>query len=236
MKNLKIFIIVMIVGASFLSGCAATHQARSVEVSGFLIEYKPLLTSGGKDQYSLLRYMKPNFDIKRYKKILLEPITLWGDPELRMTEHRQDLQVLADSFYSTLKEKFSKDYEMVDVIEPDTMRIQIALTHGEKSKVGLSFVSKAIPQVRLLNTLWSFGSGKPAFTGEISGELKATDAETGELLFAGADRRVGGQKLFEKNVFSSWGDVQNALLYWEDLLIFRNCQLRGDANCAKPKA
>jgi hypothetical protein len=235
MKNINIVIIMMIAGATFLGGCAATQQARNTEVSGFLIEYKPLLKAPD-DKLVLLRYIKPNVDIKPYKKILLEPITLWGDPEIRATENRQDLQVLADSFFVSLKEKLSKNYETVDKIEPDTLRIQIALTHGEKSKVGLSFVSKAIPQVRMLNTLWSFGSGKPAFTGGVAGEMKITDAETGELLGAVADKRFGGQKLFEKNVFSSWGDVKNVLDYWGDLLVWRMCSMRGDTDCVKPKA
>jgi len=236
MKNIKSVIVMMIVGLAFLSGCAATKQARSVDVSGFLIEYKPLLKSGGKDQFVLLRYIKPNVDIKGYKKILLEPVTLWGDPEISVKENRQDLQTLSDSFYVTLKQDLSKDYEMVEVIGPDTLRIQVAITHGEKSKVGLSFVSKVIPQARVLNALWSFGSGKPAFTGAASAEVKITDAQTGELLAAAADKRVGGQKLFDKEVFSSWGDVQNAFEFWGDLMVFRLCNFRGDTNCVKPKA
>ena len=230
----KIALVIMAVAA--LSGCAATRQARSVDVSGFLIEYKQLLKPGGENQYVLLRYVKPNLDIKGYNKILLEPVTLWGDPKLRMTSNRQDLQTLADSFYAMLKEKLSKKYTMVDEIEPNTLRLQIALTHGEQSLVGLSFISKVVPQARVLNTLWSFASGKPAFAGGVTGEFKATDAETGELLAAAVDRRIGGQKLFEKNVFSSWGDLQNALDYWGDLLIYRMCQMRGDTDCVKPKA
>ena len=39
MKNVKI-VMRMIVGAAFLGGCAATKQARSVDVSGFLNEYR----------------------------------------------------------------------------------------------------------------------------------------------------------------------------------------------------
>src|SRR5580765_8580152 len=153
MKNMKTIMIMMIAGAMFLGGCAATKQARSVEVSGFLIEYKPLLKSGGKDQMALLAYKKPNINIKGYHKILLEPVTLWGDPKITVTENRQDLQTLADNFYELLKQDLSKDYEMEDEIGPNTLRIQVAITHGEKSKVGLSFVSKVVPQLRAVNAV-----------------------------------------------------------------------------------
>jgi hypothetical protein len=123
---------------------------------------------------------------------------------------------------------------MVDSFQPDTFRAQVAIIHGDKHVVGLSFISKVVPQARAANLLWTFASGKPAFTGEVSIEYKITDADTGELLWAGADRRVGGQKLFEKNVFDSWGDVQNAFIYWADLAAFRLCGIEEDPNCVKP--
>jgi hypothetical protein len=56
------------------------------------------------------------------------------------------------------------------------------------------------------------------------------------LLAAGADRRVGGTNLFDKEVFNSWGDVKNSLEFWADASVYRLCVLRGGANCVKPKA
>ena len=130
----------------------------------------------------------------------------------------------------------TKDYEMVEKQGPDTMQIQIAVTHGEKSNVGLATVSKIVPQARMLDTLWSFASGKPAFTGEVSIEYKVTDAQTGELLAAGADERVGGLKLFDKTAFGSWGDVKNSFSFWGDFTVYRLCQLREGSDCVEPKA
>src|SRR6185295_19173906 len=128
--------------------------------------------------------------IKKYTKIMLAPVTIWDDPKHPLTaEQRNEYLTLADSFHELLVEKWSKDYEMVDKFGPDTMRIQIAIIHGEKHTVGLSFISKVVPQARALNAIWTFASGKPAFTGEIDIEFKVTDAETGELLTAGADKR-----------------------------------------------
>jgi Protein of unknown function (DUF3313) len=84
--------------------------------------------------------------------------------------------------------------------------------------------------------VWAFGSGKPAFAGEITLEVKIQDAHTGELLAAEADRRVGGTKLFDTEVFNAWGDVHNRLACWADAAVYRLCVVRGGANCVKPKA
>jgi hypothetical protein len=240
MKHSNIIIMTaLIITVAMLSACAATKQARSMkEASPFLGEYRSLLRPGKGDE-PLLIYRKemPTQKMAAYRSILLEPVTVWDDPNDKLSgDQRADLQSLADSFYATLKEKLSKDYEMVETAGPDTMRIQVAIIHGDKSKVGLATISKIIPQVRLLNTLWSFVSGKPAFTGEVSIEFKFTDASTGELLAAGADERVGTLKLFDATAFGSWGDVKNAFTYWGDFAVYRLCVLRGGSGCEKPSA
>jgi Protein of unknown function (DUF3313) len=235
--NRIVMMTALIATVAVMSACAATKQARSMEdTSPFLGEYRSLLKPG-KEGEALLIYRKPNLNISGYKQILLEPVTVWNDPNDKLSgEQHADLQSLADSFYVTLKEKLSKDYEMVETAGPNTIKIQVAIINGEKSKVGLASISKIIPQVRLLNTLWSFASGKPAFTGEVSIEFKFTDAATGELLAAGADERVGTLKLFDATAFGSWGDVKNAFTYWGDFTVYRLCQLRGGSDCVKPKA
>lgn len=237
MKKINsVMMLAMIATVAMLSACAATKQARSVDASGFLSEYTSLLQPGTGDQV-LLVYKKPNLNLSGYKKIMLAPITVWDDPAHPLTaEQRNDYLVLADSFHQVLTEKWSKDYEMVDKFGPNTMRVQVAIIHGDKSRVGLAFISKVIPQARALNTLWGFASGKPAFTGEVTIEFKFTDAETGELLGAGADKRVGTLKLFDKSTVTSWGDVQNAFTYWGDFSTYRFCQLRSGTDCVKPKA
>ena len=169
-------------------------------------------------------------------KILLEPVTIWGAATSTLSsEQQEDLQRLVDSFYHTLALKLSKDYEMVETPSPRTMRIQAALTHGERGVTKLTLVSKVIPQARTANLLWTFASGKPAFAGEGTIEFIVKDAQTGELLSAGADRRVGGTNLFDKEAFNSWGEMKNILEFWTDASVYRLCVLRGGANCVKPK-
>ena len=132
--------------------------------------------------------------------------------------------------------KLSKDYELVEKPAADALLVRVAITHAEKSWMAPAFLSKASLELQVVNTLWTFASGKPAFAGEITVEFKAQDAHTGELLIAGADRRVGGRNLLDKEVFNSWGDVKNSLEFWTDLSAYRLCVLRGEMGCVQPKA
>ncbi|HUJ78683.1 MAG TPA: DUF3313 domain-containing protein [Nitrospiria bacterium] len=234
-------LVILILAVAVLSGCAATTQMRTMEPSGFLGEYRSLLKPGKDVQgvhQVILIYIKPNLNIASYHKILLAPITIWDDPNHPMSiDDRNDLVQLADSETAQLSDQLSKaGYDMVDKFGPDTLRIQAAIIHGQPQRVGLAFISRIVPQARALNTLWSFASGKPAFTGDVHIEVKITDGATGELLAAGGDARAGTLKLFDKNVFSSWGDVKNAFTYWNELLIYRLCTYSQKTDCVKPSA
>jgi hypothetical protein len=49
--------------------------------------------------------------------------------------------------------------------------------------------------------------------GSAEGEGKATDSESGQLLAAFADKRVGGTSITNVSVFQ-WGDAEHAIDYW----------------------
>lgn len=233
----RITLAVAVFAAAALAGCAATEQARSVQTNGFLAPYRSLLRPGKRGSEALLMYRNPDADWAAYDKILLEPVMVWNGPNSDLTaEQLKDLQQLADSFYVTLYGKLSQDYRMVQTADANTLRIQIAISHGEPSHTALLVASKVILPLKLANATWSFVSGKPVFTGQVTVEAVVKNARTGQLLGVGADRRVGGVKLFEKNVFSSWGDVKNSLQFYAGAAVWRLCVLRGGKDCVKPKA
>ena len=82
--------------------------------------------------------------------------------------------------------------------------------------------------------LKDLGTGKPLFVGEASIEMKISDAESGEILAASADRRVGKRHL-DSGSFDSWDDVHKTLAYWAEQLRYRLCQQRGESTCVPPK-
>lgn len=227
--------VVLLVAAAALAGCATSSQARNVKPTSFLGEYKSLLKPGKTDEEPLLVYRNPKANWPGYKKILLEPVTIWGDPDHALSSDQQrDLQLVVDAFHATLRQKLSADYEMVDSPGPGVLRVRAAIENSQAGNTTLKVASKGVPYTGAVGALWTLATGKPAFVGEASIEFIVQDAQTGDVLAAGADRRVGGDAL-SKEYLSSWGDVKNALEYWTDAAIYRLCVARGGAACARPK-
>ena len=236
-ENNKTRFILVIVGLSlFLIGsCVSTKQAQNVESSGFLGDIYPMMREGNENE-ALLVYHNPRLPemAKRSGKILLDPVTIWRGEESQLNGmSEKEIQHMADRFYSTIYSELDKDYAMVEEKGPDTILIQVALTKLKESKVALNTISSVLPQARLMSYAKEKATGKVSFVGEASIEVKITNSETGELIVAAVDRRVGGKKL-DSGTFNSWGDVYAILDFWAKGMRFKLCEARGDSDCVKP--
>ncbi|MEP6957509.1 MAG: DUF3313 domain-containing protein [Nitrospirota bacterium] len=220
-----------------LSGCAPTKQARSVETYGFLGDLYPLMHKGSEGE-ALLVYKNPTVAaIPRgtYTKLLLEHAEIWGPPTTDATRQKE-AQHVADLLYSLAYLSLSKDYEMVSEPGPNTLRIQAAITRADPAYVVLRAVSTIPAPMNVLalgSLLKNLGTGKPLFVGDASIEVKLSDARTGEILGAGADRRVGNKRL-DADSFDSWDDVYKTLEIWTEMIRYRLCSQRGGTRCVKP--
>lgn len=225
-----------------LHGCAPTKQARSVEPSGFLHDVYPLMHKGVAGE-GVLVYRNPKVDsIQKgtYAKFMLDPVLVYRVPQSGMRGVPQDqAQLMADTFYALIWQELSKDYEMVSKPGPGTLRGQVAIVHLEQSRPVLDVISTIPAPMNVLalgSALKTLATGKPAFTGEAAIEAKIADAQTGEILGATVDRRVGKKKL-DADSFNSWADVEAALKYWAEQARYRLCKERGQrTDCPKPEA
>ena len=225
-----------------IGGCAATQEAKSVEKSGFLGDYS-LLKEGqrstfkeGPEDQALLVYKNPAADWRKYKKIRLDPVTIWmsqKDSQLKdvSVEDRQRLTTL---LWSKLDEQLRKDYELTSQPGPDVMQVQVAITEAGESWAVLDTVTSIIPQTRLLTGAKGMATGVSGFTGSASVEAKITDTETGTILTEAVDRRGGTKSL--RGVTNSWHDVEEGYRFWAEKLRYRLCQWRGGTNCVEPNA
>jgi hypothetical protein len=225
-----------------VTGCASTQEAKSVEKSGFLGDYSMLkegqrstVKEGVEDQ-ALLVYKNPAADWRKYKKVWLDPVTVWmsqKDSQLKdvSVEDRQRLAALA---WSKIDESLRKDYEMTSQPGPDVMRIQAAITEAGDSNATLDTVTSIVPQTRLLSGMKSLATGVSLFTGSASVEVKVTDSATEAMLFEAVDRRGGTKSL--SGVTNEWNDVEEAYRFWAEKFRYRLCQWRGGMNCVEPKA
>lgn len=235
------YALLSVVACVTLAGCAATKQARTVEPSGFLQDLYPQMREGKGDE-ALLVYRNPNVDWSAkatYKNVLLDPVMIWRgkDSKIQGLDHR-DAQAIADTFYALLYQELAKDYDMVTQPGPKTFRMQAALTDAEQSSPGLDILSSVPAPFNVAfvaSTIKALSTGKPLFKGEASIEAKLIDADSGEVLAAAVDRRVGGRFL-DREVFDSWNDLHGALKYWSQLTRFRLCQLRKQTDCVGPES
>lgn len=116
---------------------------------------------------------------------------------------------------------------------PDTIQVTVALTKVNESNVIPDVVSTIVPQARLLSNVVSFATQKPMFVGEAAVESRLTDSQTGRILAAGVDQRVGNRKL-TSNSLSSWGDVENIMKFWAQRATYNLCELQKRSDCVKP--
>ncbi len=216
-----------------IGGCASTRPARDVQPSGFLGQDAYLLERQS-DKDSPLIYRNPEVDWAQYSNILLDPITFWRSADGDTSKiSARNKQMLIDYFYQLIYKEFSKDFQMVRIPEPNTLRVKVAITKAEQSYVALDLVSTVIPQLHVLSGLKTLATGKPAFVGEAAIAFKVNDATTGTLLAEGVADRVGGKTLNEKHLHS-WGDVEEALQYWVLHAGYELCQLQQRTDCVQP--
>jgi hypothetical protein len=225
-----------------VTGCATTQEAKSVEKSGFLGDYS-LLKEGergtfmqGAENQALLIYKNPAADWRKYRKIWLDPVTVWmsqKDSQLKDVSV-EDRQRLAALLWSKLDESLRNDYVMTSQDGPDVMRIQAAITEAEPSTAVLDPLTSVIPQTRLLSGMVSLNRGVSLFTGSSSVELKITDSATGAILVEAVDRRGGTKSLI--GMFNSWNDIEQAYRFWAEKARYRLCQWRSGKDCVEPKA
>lgn len=231
----RMLVALLIAMTALAEGCASTLQAKPEHESDFM---KDNAKRGIAAEAVVPHVHAPaKVDWSAYDKIQLRPVIVRdGVSSQPSPGQADDLRRLAGSFYDMLHRKFSEDYVLVEQPAPGAMLIQVAIAHAEQSWVAPAFVSKISWQLQALNGLLIYFRGKPAFAGEITVEFSVHDAVTGELLFAGTDRRVGGQKLFDKRVFDSWGDAQNSLEFWTEQAAYHLCAARRGTNCASPQS
>jgi predicted small secreted protein len=195
-----------------LAGCQTT-QGRDAKPSGFLGDYSQLREGQGDE--ALLVYVDQAANWSQYRKIRLDPITVYANDDLADVPPEQ-LQTLVNLLDARVREELKADYEFTDATGPDVLRMRIAITEAAGSKVVLDILSTIVPAGRVIAESKQFIAGTGTFTGRAGVEAEILDSTTGERLFAAVDRRVGRKSV--GGVFSKWDDVETAYDLWAEKL------------------
>ncbi|WP_144186568.1 DUF3313 domain-containing protein [Elioraea rosea] len=218
-----------------VAACGPTQQAsHRAAPSGFLgPEIRALMQPGTRPDQAQQFYVRPGADIRRYTSIVVEPVQVWHEPGRPEDLAPDQLQFAADLFYAAMREELAKDFRLVSTHGPETLVLASAITQvSEGGPPALATVSSFVPLTRLLRRGASVMTGSDPLTGAATGEIKVTDAETGELLGAAIDSREARTRAAVTT--SRWDDVQSIARYWAELVRFRLCRGQQRENCVAP--
>jgi hypothetical protein len=185
--------------------------------TGFLGNDYSLLTppTEGSDQKAMLRYVDPNVNWAGYSQIIIAPVTFWAADDSKVSA--ADQQALCNYAYTEFVTVLGKNFTLGSQPGPGVMKISVALTDATSATPGLRSISVVVPQARALSAIKMAATGTYAFVGSAQGAFKANDSVTGQLLAAAVDKRVGGTSIKNIDVFR-WGDAENAIDYWANLI------------------
>lgn len=193
--------------------CSTTYQIHHAETSGFLGDYSQLRK--GQDQEPQLIYFNPDADILQYDKIMIDPIVAYTGADSHLNKvSKENLQALLNYFHATLREQLGMDYELVDKPAPGVLRLRVALTDAQGSKVVMDTLSSVVPVGLAVSALERVAFGKTATTGFVRIEAEALDPMTGTQLAAMVDERAGSKVTGKFDKWNKWQDARNAFDYW----------------------
>jgi len=193
-------------------------------VTGFLGPDASKLQPGPQGGVAL-SYVNPNAKWSQYNKVLLDPVQFWAAADSKVPP--ADQQTLCNYFFNALQTQLPQQgFMLVNQPGPGVVRLQVALMDATTAVPGLRTVSVVVPQARVLNLAQSMVTDSYAFVGSAEAEMKATDSVSGELLAEAVDQRAGGMGIKSAATFQ-WGDAQNAMDYWAQLIAQRFHQLQG---------
>ncbi|HOO21907.1 MAG TPA: DUF3313 domain-containing protein [Kiritimatiellia bacterium] len=217
---------VLLVAVTGLS-CTSTYQVRNAPASGFLGDYSQL-ERGGRGR-PLLIYRDPAADFTAYKRIQIDPVAGYIGAHSRLQKIApEDRQALLDYFHATLRKRLAEDYELVNEPGPGVLRLRVAVTDAQGSKVAMDTLSTVVPVGLALSALEKVALGKTLTAGSVRIEAEALDGGTGKRLAALVDERAGAKVSGRLDKWSKWQDARDAFDFWGDRLGSRLAELRAE--------
>jgi len=221
--------IVSVTALMMLSGCGDSYHARSVDTESAILVNPRILQKGSGDE-ALYRYKSPKVNFSQYTKVIIDPILISKASELDSDEYA-NYEKLANNAYVYLARELEKQFKLVNSPEPGTIRVQMAIVDADTSKPVRNVLSFT-PIGLVLNLVKYTATGKQTSVGEVTGEVKLTDAMTGGLIGAALDRRVGGKSA--EGIYDTWSNADAGLQYWAKKIGFVLCEGKGGRHCANP--
>ncbi|MBL8526329.1 MAG: DUF3313 domain-containing protein [Burkholderiales bacterium] len=227
------------------TGVTASDPSRMTR-TGFLTDYaalRPVPDGGG-----AMCWRRPDVDLKRYDKILIERIQVMLKPGSESNGiDPTDLKMLVDYFHNALVKALQPQMQIVDQPGPGVIRMRIALTELVPTSVGESVLGTAVPYGFVAEAASGVATGRPAgstpYLGVAGIEMQFRDGATSQILGECRDAQIGRKYAADLdsnaagaaqtwasgylNSFTSWSYAKDAFDKWAAVVARRFAQLRG---------
>ncbi len=221
MNKIACLALAILLSALSLSGCGP----KAPEPTGFLHDYSKLRP--GKEGEALKRYVDPAADFSKYNKIMLDHVVFYfKDNKNQVGISPEELKQLSDYFEQALINALKDKYPIVSEPGPDVLRIRIAITNVKAGNPVLGAASAVLPVGVAVNALSNVTTGESVNVGEASIEAEFMDSETGKVIAAMIDRKVGST-YSSGTVKGKWGHAKQAFDTWAKILRKRLDEMLG---------
>ena len=213
----KTLIIISLLSASYLTGCASApttsvdkditgKEAAAVaapakealsfddyKAQGFLTDYSKI--SKIKGDSGSYRYVDSTVDFNKYNKLLVDRIKLFfkDDSEYKGIDP-DELKTLTDYFYEAINKAMGDTYPMVTEVGPDVLRLRIAVTDLVPNNVAASVTTLLVPFLWVADAgtgVATGDAGGTVFTGQATLELEVLDSVSSKQLGARIETETG---------------------------------------------
>ncbi|NQZ54850.1 MAG: DUF3313 domain-containing protein [Piscirickettsiaceae bacterium] len=165
------------------------------------------------DKQGAYRYIKPDLDLKKYSKIIIEPVEVWLHPESKYKGIEPNtVKAMADSFAQILVNELEPEYRVVGQVGDDTLVVRLAIM-GLKTKKKKRGLLGYIPVALIVSALNTDALERVSLI-DAGIEAEILDSITGERLAVLVDTGIrtpasdtAGKKL-------SWEDIEMSLRFY----------------------
>jgi Protein of unknown function (DUF3313) len=210
-----------------LAACASSQRARNLDINDPNLHR--MLTQGlvlertDDSEKALYVYQAKDLPKVRYTKLLLDPVVISKQGNMDETQ-AANYQALADNAFQLVRKELSQDFEIATEPGPTTFRLQLAILDAEAASRIRRVLASASPVGRGLSLASYVVTGKPTAVGEITIEILITDSQSGKVLGAGIDRRVGTEDI--RAAVDVWATANDAIATWAKRLREQLMQVR----------
>jgi hypothetical protein len=214
MSKLKTLAVLVVAASMMLTGVVLAKS--DVMRSGFIENYPAF--EADKDRKGAMVYRKAGVDLKKYTKIMIDPVEIWISPKSKYKGVKPDqLKILADAFYQVVVEELEPAYPVVSKPGPDVLGVRLAITNVYMTKKKRGLLGYTPIGFAVSTTMKALGDNTSLQEAVIEAEL--LDSQTNERLGVLIDQQSKTAK--EKSSFgavkkgkTSWDEIQETLKFY----------------------